>query len=262
MLKANQKDITYTIKNVAKIYPDSVKLLVYKTPIITIQKGWETEKRVFKIKTEVSPAPDSLLKSIRRTKTTISDIVLCNKFDYFITFTFKKDREDINKCKERLSNWIDNTKKQYGDFQYILVPEWHKNKKAIHFHGLFKGLKTPLVDSGHKIKGRKIYNIPSYKLGFSTAAKMDSSPKTASYIKKYISKELYENTKAKNTKRYWCSKNLLRPKKIHNLTITKQATHLLEPLYTFENLTIYNIPPTLTLQTNNKGNTWKILTIS
>lgn len=260
MLHIPSQCVSYKLHNFVKVYPDFARYYELRTPVECIIDGWETEKHDKKGSKTPQIKPDSLIKSIARTKTVISDIVLSNRFEYFVTFTFARDRQDILLCKERLTFWLNNCRKKYGDFEYLLVPEWHKKKDAIHFHGLFKNFNVPLLDSGKKIKGRKAFNIPSYKLGFSTAVQMDSSPRTASYIKKYVTKEIYEETKTKNSKRYWVSRNLQRPKKIHNVTITETAKSHLTPSYSFDNLTIYTIPATLTLQTKDKGQTWKIST--
>ena len=67
-----------------------------------------------------------------------------------------------------------------------------------------------LTDSSHRDgKGRIIYNLTNYKLGYTTATIIDSVEASQHYITKYISKDLIELSKGK--KRYWVSKNLKRP---------------------------------------------------
>lgn len=84
-------------------------------------------------------------------------------------------------------------------------------KRRFHFHFLFNNYPQKfLTDSSIKDKkGRIIYNLTNYKLGFTTATIIDSVEASQHYITKYISKDLIELSKGK--KRYWVSKNLKKP---------------------------------------------------
>lgn len=156
----------------------------------------------------------SIHNSLTRAKQQIYDISRANKWDYFVTLTFnekKVDRYDYSACTKKLSVWLSNMKLTSSpDFKYIVVPERHKDG-AFHFHGLFAhcdGLQ--IIDSGHKDKkGKTVYNIGKYKLGWTTATKVENNSAVTKYITKYTTKELIENTKGK--KKYWCSRNCDRP---------------------------------------------------
>ena len=84
-------------------------------------------------------------------------------------------------------------------------------KRRFHFHFLFNNYPQKfLTDSSIRDKkGRIIYNLTNYKLGFTTATVIDSVEASQHYITKYISKDLIELSKGK--KRYWVSKNLKKP---------------------------------------------------
>lgn len=94
--------------------------------------------------------------------------------------------------------------------KYIIVPEKHKSG-AYHFHGLMSFVDpqifvlTGLIDS----TGRDIYNIGSYKLGFTTATKVGNNEFAVKYVSKYITKETIQV--AKNKRKYWHTKNLQEP---------------------------------------------------
>jgi len=78
-------------------------------------------------------------RSLRRTKTLVKDIILCNHFDYFCTFTFdnrKHNRYDIEHCKHVMHMWLHRQREKSPDLKYIIVPELHKDG-ALHFHSLF-----------------------------------------------------------------------------------------------------------------------------
>ena len=157
----------------------------------------------------------SVKNSCNRAKKEIYDLSRANNWDYFVTLTFNSDkvnRYDYDDCVKKLSQWLKDCRKRScgADFKYLVVPERHKDG-AFHFHGLFANCDgLNFTDSGYKDKkGRIIYNIGKYKLGFTTATKIDSNEAVCKYITKYTTKELAEH--AKNKKKYWASRNLDKP---------------------------------------------------
>lgn len=143
-----------------------------------------------------TPPPKSkqelLDASRRRARRKIFDYIICNDFDMFVTLTLDAkliDRNDYGAIIKRLNTWLGNRVKRKG-IRYIGVPEYHKNG-GLHFHFAVNGAdKFKLVDSGTvTVDGRKkpiradtarfrgyapeqchtVYNLPEWKLGFSTA---------------------------------------------------------------------------------------------
>lgn len=232
------------LKNSIKIYPNGLcELRVYKEPVFVSEEGWEldgastTGSRVeYDFDTEL----ENKLRSIRRTKQTIKDYVLSNGFDMFWTLTYRSDRDDDIECVKRMQNWVKRKREKYGKFAYIIIPERHKNG-CLHFHMLTKGYKGSIVDSGHKNeRGQTIYNADSWSHGFSTVVKIgdsiEDSSKVASYVVKYITKQMEDVHFGKNARRYWSSKGLLKPKMISNVGV---ATNHLNMVFEKENLEIY-----------------------
>lgn len=160
--------------------------------------------------------------SYNRTKHKVYDIVRSNKWDYFFTLTFNPDKVDsfdYAECVEKLSKWLNNSRRKAPDMKYMVVPELHKSGR-FHFHGLFADCDgLGFVDSGHKDGEKIIYNVGSYKLGFSTATRIQDLHKSCSYITKYITKDLCSVTKGK--KRYWASRNLTQPEIVEYYTTLK-----------------------------------------
>lgn len=155
----------------------------------------------------------NLERSLRRTKNKIYDIAKSNQWEWFFTLTFnpkKVDSFNYEIVTDKLSQWLKNMRKKCPNMMYLVVPEQHESGRW-HFHGLFSHVEDMrFVDSEKRDKkGRIIYNVGSYRLGFSTATKIDDVKKACSYIAKYTTKELCMVTKGK--KRYWCSKNVLLP---------------------------------------------------
>lgn len=156
----------------------------------------------------------SLVCSLNRTKQAIYSVCRANDWEWFGTLTFdpeKVDSTDYDACVAALHNWLKYIRKTYApDLKYVLVPELHDDKKKYHFHGPFSNIGSlELVYSGIMKHGVKIYNLKQYKKGFTTFSPVQSSQKLASYVTKYITKDLCSVTKGR--KRYWCSRNLDKP---------------------------------------------------
>lgn len=153
--------------------------------------GWEDEKPSSRRKGNNSNTCSNISRSMRRAKAAIREISLCNRFSYFVTLTLNKemvDRYDMSAITRKLNSWLDNCVRRKG-LAYVLVPERHKDG-AIHFHGFFNDA-LPVVDSGHEDRqGHKIFNLPAWTLGFTTAIELyDDYHKAVGYVCKYIGKQ-------------------------------------------------------------------------
>lgn len=225
------------IHSYTKVYPNFIKIIKYRRAVVVPNYAEISDTPVLPSlpNEEEEPARDSLQRSINRTKTKISDLVLCNDFTHFATFTFSpekvKDRHDFAETSNLLKRWINTEQKNHErthgfKFAYLIVPERHKNG-AWHFHALLKNYKNPTQDfyssknpyiTVKEIKTAKRYKnrqyLTRYTLGRSELAPIRDTTKMASYIKKYITKELITEP---NAKRFWCSRALKRPEIIENL---------------------------------------------
>lgn len=248
MLKKIEYNIYDTIYSYAKVYPTFTRVFEFDTPYFARQPGWEPEvAETSKKRTGQESSPDAIIQSRRRAKTRIQDIVLCNEFTLFITFTFKLHRQSTPLLKAQMSKWIHNQQYRKGKFKYIIIPEFHKDGKSIHFHALFQDYKGELIDSTKRINGRKAYNLKSYTLGFSSAIKIDNTQKVSSYIRKYITKDMPQ---FQGKKRYWTSIGLKRPEIILNPDLINNPFTNLEQVYKKNGLTIYQTNENIQLLNN------------
>lgn len=174
----------------------------------------------------IEDAARSAKNSLNRTKQNIYKFSRQADWEYFITLTFdgsKVNRYDFDECMGKANKWFNNQKARNApDLKYLFVPEQHKDG-AWHIHGVIADVgEMSFADSGRVAIGKKayrrsdvnsefatIYNLSGWRFGFSTATKVRDKYKVASYITKYITKDLCESTFGK--KRYYRSRNIPEP---------------------------------------------------
>ena len=201
------------INNCVKEYPDMFKICIYKDPIVLPIN----DNRIKRNKVQVdSKTYRPEISSLSRTKTLLKDIVLCNDFDLFATFTFdpqKIDSFNFIQCLSCITKFLSHQKDRSPNLQYLIVPEPHKSGR-FHFHALLKNFNGTLKATNHySSTGLMIYNITSYRSGFSTAVFIQDKVAVSEYVSKYITKDFI---KMFNQRRFYCSQGLIRPNKTLN----------------------------------------------
>lgn len=218
-----KSDATFKVYAKASFYRNSVRVYVPNQPYEKKFTNLELTNHEAKVGKAKDRDETDIERSLRRTKKTVFELCFTNLFDLFITFTFKADRHEINKSKQKLKDWIKNETKQKGKFEYLVIPEYHKDG-ALHFHALLAGYKGKIKKSINPKTGKPLfrngkqrYSVVSYQSGFTDAVKIGDTPedseKLARYIAKYITKDM-PNMFGKN--RYWASHGLKRPFVIEN----------------------------------------------
>lgn len=174
---------------------------------------------------------DSPQNSIARTRKNIYAYAHNMEINVFGTFTFSSkyvDRTDISEIKKITGEWFHNLRKKYPEYSeritYLLIPEIHKKNIDIygrcwHMHYIGWLPEEIFQFSGVRQKGRKVYNIPSWKYGFTNFTFTDSPEKVSNYILKYITKELCEMTPGKQ--RYLVSNNVKKTERVFHQFIDK-----------------------------------------
>lgn len=195
-----------------KEYPNGGKVLTVYKSVLTVKNDDDSIDVSFCEKLEKTDFEKELEKqrNLWKIRTKIKDYVLCNDFDYFWTLTFDSERYNYDLAFEKMGKWLRKMRDKNGKFNYIMIPELHKDG-AIHFHGLTGGLEASIRDSGVKHRGVKVYNCDDWKHGFTTLTKIRSKEKTASYVTKYITKEMQNSIVEKGKKKYWLSRGLRLP---------------------------------------------------
>ena len=251
-------EITYTSR--MKSYPDGSFEVMAADSAVFRREGWEERKsgerarvsRAVEQGNEVAggtPAADQE-RSMRRAAARLRDLALCNDFRWFVTLTLdptKIDRHSMEALTRVLNRWADNRVRRKG-LRYVLVPERHKDG-AIHLHGFFNDV-LPLVDSGTISRpggkprkprseaqaaqwlaegGKRVYNIPDWSLGFSTALELTGDYHAAvAYVCKYVRKQ-----REKIGGRWYYSGGKLEDPTISYADISYREVEALEGSYTF-----------------------------
>lgn len=175
-----------------------VEVMTSNFSIFESEKATKETKKSSGRKVKPDELPEADFKAVRDSKVgrrravkRVFDLVACNpELDVFCTFTLDKraiDRYDYKTIVKKLNNWLDNHVRRNG-LKYVLVAEYHKDR-AIHFHALMNRSLT-LVDSGKRDSGgHKVYNLPQWTLGFTTAIECyGDRAAVCKYITKYITK--------------------------------------------------------------------------
>lgn len=188
-------------------------------------KGVEVPKEKYISKGSVN---DSKLSSnICRARSAVRELVLCNPFDLFVTVTIdsqKFDRYDLPKFRLAFAQWVRDYNKKHGlHIKYVFIPETHKDG-AWHMHGFIMGLPISMLQPftldmhlpeyiRNKLKqGETIYNWFDYqeKFGFVDIELVRSRERAASYVTKYITKDLARSVTEVGAHLYYASQGLSR----------------------------------------------------
>lgn len=228
-----------------KIYPDGKKNIIYSNRQIFHPEVEKNENERNDLRSDRTDESEQLSsgEDIRRTSETersesefredvlkrnrerVFDIVYCNHWDWFLTITFDPkivDFTNVNLIMCKLNIWLQNKVRRNG-LQYILVPERFKKTNGIHCHALINdvlkttysgriryGKKSYTEDSARNLgigysDSDKIYNVPDWKYGFSTALPIsENAGKLSVYLTKYITKG---NDRIFG-RYYWSSRNI------------------------------------------------------
>lgn len=243
----------YNLKRVD--YGEFVQYRIYDRPICKNEEQKENKEQKQKVdkndKIDKKDCKDtgqannnrSEQVSVNRSIQTIYKYAQANSWEYFVTLTFARDAGvdvyNYSDCVKKLTKWLNNQRRKCPDLKYLFVPEMHKDG-AFHFHGLIANCDgLTFLDSGRVAIGNKaykrtkenqhfptIYNMDNWKYGWSTATAVVSSCKSASYICKYITKDLVQGIGKR--RRFYPSNNLDLPEESEHLFDMDSLEELIE----------------------------------
>ena len=147
--------------------------------------------------------------SLSRSRSRVLQLAFNNKWDYFVTLTFNKDkidRYDYKAICAAMLKFFDNYKQRKSkDFKYLLIPEQHKDG-AFHFHGYFANVAPgDVAPNEHNYLDFMPYRK---KFGFCSISPIEDREKCAVYVSKYITKDMFLNVPPAGTHLYFASRGL------------------------------------------------------
>lgn len=194
-----------------------------------------------------SPDGGKSENNIIRARTAVRELILCNEWQLFGTFTLdasKYDRHNLPRWRSDFSQFLrDQRKKWHMDVKFLLIPEHHKNG-AWHMHGVFGGLSVPAIrpfsaderlpaDMLAKIRsGEVLSDWPDYrrKFGFVSFSGIRDRARCAGYVTKYVSKDLGGRGAELGAHLYYASQGLARASVIY-----VGGVHIPKVQFDFEN---------------------------
>lgn len=157
---------------------------------------------------------EKLSNNISRAKSRVTELALCNDWEYFVTLTLSEDKQnrfDLQGYIKDLGNWIGNYNRKYGcHLRYIIIPEFHKDG-AVHAHGLLCGVQDESLCKNEY----GFMDLPYYRnrFGFISLGKIRDKEKVSRYITKYITKGFCDRAKGEHM--FYASRGLMGAEKIH-----------------------------------------------
>jgi hypothetical protein len=242
--------IYLTVQYILKSYGNNYNRLIFmKSPLR--RPGYELPFDKGKKEKNEGKRSDS----IYRAKSRVFEIAACNDFEFFGTCTISKEkynRCDLEAIYKKLGKWLSNRTRTHGGIKYLILPELHSDKKNWHFHGLFKfeniyknivpfEIKKDMPVRQKKkieeLKKQGFFNFPDYaeNFGFCSFGLIKDKGRAASYVTKYITKNIDNNKIDLCKKLYYCSTGLNRSKKIASGNIADLPEALKNKECVFEN---------------------------
>lgn len=186
-----------------KTFPDGHKQYFYSENLILRDIPEEYKPEKVKRKFSKPDKGDKYSNNLKRAVNQVYDLARANHFDWFITLTLDSkcvDRTDYGQCAMLIRLFTDRLR--HNGNKWLIVPELHSDGKSYHFHGLVQGE----LDLTHW-KG-EVYNLNNFEFGYTTAMRIKDPQRVATYIAKYLTKQL---AVPKGRKCYWASRSLDKP---------------------------------------------------
>lgn len=165
-----------------------------------------------------------LAPALSRAKKVVLELALCNRWEWFATFTLDKtkyDRYNLDKWYKDFTQWIRDQRKKHGcSIRYVLVPELHADG-AWHMHGLLcdvPGVSSffDLRKSGQKVPNKLVdggyfcWSDYQSKFGFNSLGVIQDPVACAFYITEYVGKDLSGTTIPVGRHLYYATQRLNR----------------------------------------------------
>lgn len=173
-------------------------------------KGFEDMKSYAK---KGSVNTEKLNNNIVRAKTSVKELVLCNPWKYWCTFTIspqKYDRYNLKAYIRDFTKFINNYNRyceESDKVRYVFIPEMHKDG-AWHIHGFVNGIRDK--DTYINSHGYLTWRQYEQKFGFISMSVVKDQDRASSYMLKYMAKDIAKNVMDLGAHLYYASQGLKR----------------------------------------------------
>lgn len=186
--------------------------------------------------------PDNVRKGNVRAISTIKSIITGNfysKNTKFVVLTFNNENkfntENLKVCNVRKQIFVKKMQKIYGDFKYLIIPEYQK-RGVVHYH-LICSLPYVNKEELEKLWGHGFCKIQYVKNRFTISTYLTKQVKKLLY---YLSKNIKDVT-YKGYRRYYCSNSVAKPEKFYNKDADKLVSFCLNRKHEFVEQREYHI---------------------
>jgi hypothetical protein len=146
----------------------------------------------------------------------VYDLVKCNPWQYFCTQTVSAEmcsRGDLAALVARMSRGVaDQNKRAHHraeKIRFLWVPELHADGDSWHLHGVMSGLSDK--DLRRNKNGYLEWAWSADRVGFFSLSAIRSRERCATYVRKYMTKNIAAGGVQACRHLYFCSKGLNRP---------------------------------------------------
>lgn len=235
------------MKAKATILPGSVRVSVTPGFKKTVSRGGKTTTPQNANEAEEK---ERFAQSITRAKRVLCDIIDCNTWEWFVTFTFDPNNEKVKACDDVPQLCVKflksvRTKYKAKDIKWVLVPEPSENKKdnRLHVHGLLANVPEEAIRVWTEadkdcpdylrflVKGRKrVAEFPAYgkKYGFNWLFPVHDVRGLQVYMVKNMG--FADSYRGKGQHLYYASRNVSRPAKTKTVTCNNRLYGKMEEL--------------------------------
>lgn len=102
---------THKIEVQATHFKNTTNIYLPRTPFDKLQSGMQLirdARQLRKLTKEAKRNEVDVQRATRRSIQKGKHIIRCNTFEWFVTFTFATDRYDVEKCLQRMEDWLKN----------------------------------------------------------------------------------------------------------------------------------------------------------
>lgn len=173
---------------------------------------------------EAGKLPEALSRARRR----VFEGVACNDWQFFCTLTISPDLaaarglqrsgtlDDLRSWWDCFSQWLRNRRRLYGcAYRYILVPELHADRQGWHLHGVVSGIPAaevgafpPTAPKALTDGGYQNWTPYGEAWGFCSLAPIRDKDRCASYMTKYVTKDMGAAVRQHGAHLYYGSRGL------------------------------------------------------